>query len=117
MTPTTETAGDVLAACGNEHCTVLHQQLFGQLDEDAALGYEDVFYPLRCHCRDGLVLLVDFPRTETARFVWGPGDLIFEVRDDERSIETAVDPFEVFQELQGTTVGIDAVLVEAEADR
>jgi len=84
------TAGDILGSCDNRHCQALYQYHEDNGIHVDQLGYEDVFYPLRHHHRDGLALKIEWGLS-TDRLVWGPGDLIYRASDDTRTMETAVD--------------------------
>lgn len=92
MTADTPDPAAVLDGCPEENCQLLHQYLLedGLTAED--LDYEDVFYPLRCHHREGMALELSGPAGDR-RYVWGSGDLIYPVDVDDQTFETSVDPF------------------------
>lgn len=100
MSDDTPTAADVLCR-ENEHCQRLLEAVRGpgpiKADE---LGYEDVFYPLRHHHRDGLVLELTVGSIDDKCFLrWGPGDFIYR-RWEFETKEARIDPFKVWQGIQ-----------------
>lgn len=106
-----ETALEVLSQCSNTgECLALRDYVTGHLPR-SDLGYEDLFYPARCHSGDGLVLQVDVPGPN-GYIEYGPGDLFYQLSDDERTIETAVDPFSLWNRFKAHEVDITPVLRE-----
>jgi hypothetical protein len=75
------------------------------------LDYEDLFFPLRCHRDDGLVLRVEGPSGQNW-MQYGAGDLFYWMTDDERTIVSAVDPFELWDAISPGSVEVEPVLVE-----
>jgi len=109
---TDDDALDVLASCQDDNC----QRLFQYLVDDGVsiddLGYEDVFYPLRDHHDDGLAIEVT-RRGETSRYVWGAGDLVYDVETEARTFETAVDPFPISRTIRHDPLAdFDVTIVE-----
>jgi len=112
---TDRTAVDVLAACGNDNCERLVECLVNDWVTVDDLGYEDVFYPLRCHYVNGLVLEIT-GNAGTERFVYGGGDFIYRVADAERTFETAVDTLHLWKNIrQIDALTIDVTIVADEA--
>lgn len=104
----------VLAACENDHClTLLDVHVGAEAVEN--VGYEDVFYPLRHHHREGLALVYDIGIGEPTTAVWGAGDLIYDVEDEERTLQSALDPMIMWRNIDGGYVDVDVVVIDAEA--
>lgn len=112
MTPDLDETLSILGSCDNDHCSALGQFLVDTDVPVEALGYEDVFYPLRHHHQDGLGLRFTWnDMTET--LVWGAGDFIYRADDQVRTMETAVDPFDVYTLLQtGTASAVTVTIVD-----
>jgi len=109
------TAVNVLRSCSlSTNCTNLRDYLVGRKTLND-LGYEDVFYPLRCHHGDGLALEVDYDHVSTITYVWGAGDLIYNISDDRRMMETAVEAGPVWREIDNGAADIDVMIIEDEA--
>jgi ribosomal protein L37E len=94
----------------SDHCHRLAEVVTGAATVDA-LDYEDLFYPLRCHRDDGLVLRVEGPSGQNW-LQYGSGDLFYWMTDDERTIVSAVDPFELWDAISPGSVEVEPVLVE-----
>lgn len=97
---TDETVADILGGCTNDHCLTLGDYLFTDDTSLDDLGYEDVFYPLRCHHRNGLTLRVMSPDM-AADYRWGAGDFIYQYSIlDENPEGKQVDPFPLWTMIQ-----------------
>lgn len=108
-----QTAGDVLEGCrGADECHTLLLFLNGQL-EVSDLGYEDVFYPLRHHHREGLALRLTHGETVVHELEWGSGDFIYEVDDPDKNFRSAIDPYSRYEEVQAGQYGLDVVVIDA----
>lgn len=94
----------------SDHCHRLAEVVTGAATVDS-LGYEDLFHPLRCHREDGLVLRVEGPSGQNW-LQYGSGDLFYWMTDDERTMESAVDPFELWDAIEPGSVEVEPVLVE-----
>jgi hypothetical protein len=94
----------------SDHCHRLAEVVTGAATVDS-LGFEDLFYPMRCHHDDGLVLRVEGPSGQNW-LQYGSGDLFYWMTDDERTMESAVDPFELWDAISPGSVEVDPVLVE-----
>lgn len=115
MTDPDQQALSLLAECDTDECQHLYSFHMGDGLTVDQLGYEDVFYPLRCHHREGLGLRITWEdRTQT--YVWGAGDLIYRASDDVRTLETAVDPFDLYTLVQSGTASEVTVTIVEEAD-
>lgn len=91
-------------------CNRLAEVAAGDATVDA-LDYEDLFYPMRCHRDDGLVLYVDAGAMDNW-LQYGAGDLFYWMTDDERTMESAVDPFDLWDAISPGSVEVEPVLVE-----
>jgi hypothetical protein len=94
----------------SDHCHRLAEVATGDATVDS-LDYEDLFFPLRCHRDDGLVLRVEGPSGQNW-LQYGAGDLFYWMTDDERTMESAVDPFELWDAISPGSVEVEPVLVE-----
>jgi len=104
-----ETVADILDRCSSSaECDILQEYMTGQFPR-SSLGYEDLFYPLRCHADDGLVLEVDVPGPSWY-IEYGAGDLFYQLSDDKRTLETAVDPFPLWDQFKAGNIDLTPVL-------
>lgn len=94
----------------SDHCHRLAEVVTGAARADS-LDYEDLFHPLRCHREDGLVLRVEGPSGQNW-LQYGSGDLFYWMTDDERTMESAVDPFELWDAIEPGSVEIQPVMIE-----
>lgn len=94
----------------SDHCHRLAEVVTGAATVDS-LDYEDLFYPMRCHRDDGLVLRVEGPSGQNW-LQYGSGDLFYWMTDDERTLESSVDPFELWDAISPNSVEVEPVLVE-----
>lgn len=109
------TAADVLGTCDNDHCRALDYVRRDQRMSGESLSWEDVFYPLRHHHRDGLALELT-AKADGAALVWGRGDLIYRVNPGlPRSDWPQVDPFEFWMDITDGVADVDVRIVEAAA--
>lgn len=94
----------------SDHCHRLAEVVTRAAPVDS-LDYEDLFYPMRCHRDDGLVLRVE----GDARQSWieyGPGDLFFWMGEGDRSLENAVEPNNLWEALQAGMIDVQPVMIE-----
>jgi hypothetical protein len=94
----------------SDHCHRLAEVVTGAATVDS-LDYEDLFYPLRCHRDDGLVLRVEL--TGSTRWMqYGAGDLFYWLSDADRSLASAIETNNLWEALQSGMIEVEPVLVE-----
>jgi hypothetical protein len=109
------TVSDILHTCDNDHCRRLGESLHADRVAIDDLGYEDVFYPLRHHHRDGLALELA-SKAGGATLVWGRGDFIYQVKIGlPRSDWPQVDPTPFWRDIRDGTADVDVVVLEVAA--
>lgn len=109
---TDETVADILGGCTNDHCLTLGDYLFTDDTSLDDLGYEDVFYPLRCHHDEGLALELGWNHGVVA-LVWGSGDFIYKVNGaGPQKPANAVDPFIYWGDIQRGNYSLDTTIVD-----
>jgi hypothetical protein len=98
------TVHTMLSACEQPECQRLYQFLVDDGIDVSQLGYEDLFYPLRCH--PSLRLDLDNSPFAYDRLRWGSGDFIYSDQDER------VEPFPIYERIQRGVVGFDVVEVD-----
>jgi hypothetical protein len=101
----------MLRACRrSDHCHRLAEVAEGAAPVDS-LDYEDLFFPLRCHRGDGLVLRVEGPSGQNW-LQYGAGDLFYWMTDDERSLLSAIETNNLWRAFHVYQIDVEPVLIE-----
>lgn len=100
----------LLSECSHVRCAGLCAFL-GGVGDQTDLVYEDVFYPLRHHAYDDLMLITSKQGQTARRIYWGGGDILYE-RRAEGEVDEPVRPRNVWHPIEAGVVDIDYVCWE-----